>query len=193
MANSKRRCKHCKTYVTDWLQLPVGTFCNAEHAIEWTRTKDAQERARKVARAAQKREIADARDRIASRGELTKKAQAAFNAYIRARDKDLPCISCGRHHQGQYHAGHYMSTGAHPELRFDPLNVHKQCAPCNNHLSGNLVNYRINLIAKIGIEQVQWLEGPHDPRKYTMDDLRAIAKDYRAATREIMRQYSAKP
>ena len=65
----------------------------------------------------------DAIRRIAlkSRSELVREAQQAVNVYIRKRDKDLPCVSCGRWHEGQWHAGHYMSTGARPDLRFDEI------------------------------------------------------------------------
>ena len=108
-----------------------------------------------------------------------KRAQSAFNDYIRERDKDLPCISCGRYHQGQYHAGHYRTVGSNPELRFSELNCHKQCAPCNNHKSGNIVEYRINLKMRIGPEKLAWLEGPHEAQKYTIDDLKEIARLYR--------------
>ena len=115
-------------------------------------------------------------------------AQAAFNKWIRLRDAHLPCISCGRHHQGQYHAGHYRTVGANPELRFEPLNVHKQCAPCNNHKSGNIVEYRINLVSRIGQDAVDWLEGPHEPKRYTVDQLREIKREYTRKAREIERK-----
>jgi hypothetical protein len=121
-----------------------------------------------------------AKDKIKSRSDWLKEAQVAFNAWIRERDKDLPCISCQRHHKGQYHAGHYRSVGACPELRFEPLNVHKQCSACNNYKSGNILEYRLNLIAKIGQEKVDWIEGKHDPVKYTVEDLREIRDRYRA-------------
>jgi hypothetical protein len=124
-------------------------------------------------------ELRKRREAIKPRAKWMREAQAAFNAWIRQRDKDLPCISCGRHHQGQWHAGHYLSTGARPELRFDERNVHKQCSACNTHLSGNLVLFRAGLIAKLGLESVEWLEGPHEPRKYTIEDLRQIRDDYR--------------
>lgn len=82
-----------------------------------------------------------------------------FNQFIRLRDKDLPCISCGRYHQEQWHAGHYRSVGACPELRFDEMNVHKQCSVCNNYKSGNLTEYRLNLIRKIGEKKLNaWIE-----------------------------------
>lgn len=114
-----------------------------------------------------------------------KLAQQAFSAYIRERDANLPCISCQRNHSGQYHAGHYLSRGAHPALRFDEDNCHKQCAPCNNHLSGNIASYRINLIKKIGVERVERLEGPHEPAKYTLEDLIDVKEKYKRMTKEL--------
>ena len=112
-------------------------------------------------------------------------AQAAFNAFIRERDKDLPCISCQRHHTGQYHAGHYLSRGAHPELAFNEFNNHKQCSACNNYLSGNLLNYRFNLIKKIGLEKVEWLEGSHENVKMSALELWELQKTYKQRLKDL--------
>ncbi|MBB0618613.1 recombination protein NinG, partial [Escherichia coli] len=98
--------------------------------------------ARKAIADRNRREIKVRKERLKSRADHLREAQQAFNEFIRLRDADHPCISCGRHHEGQYHAGHYRTVAASPELRFEPLNVHKQCAPCNNHKSGDIVNYR---------------------------------------------------
>lgn len=141
--------------------------------------------ARKAIDQLERREIKARKERLKSRAGHLKDAQAAVNEYVRLRDKDLPCISCGRHHQGQYHAGHYRTVAGFPELRFELLNIHKQCAPCNNHKSGDIVNYRINLVAKIGAEAVEWLEGPHEPQKLTVDEIKAITAKYRAMVREL--------
>jgi hypothetical protein len=110
----------------------------------------------------------------------TKQAQVAFNAWIRERDKHLPCISCNRFHAGKWNAGHYLSTGARPELRFDESNVHRQCEPCNTNLSGNLILYRVELISRIGQQAVDLLEGPQLAKRYRADGLKAIRDDYRA-------------
>lgn len=126
-----------------------------------------------------RKEIKKQREKLKTRSEWLKEAQASFNAFIRERDKDLVCISCGRAHQGQWHAGHYRSVGAAPELRFEELNVHKQCAPCNNHRAGNVIEYRINLIKRIGIEKVEWLEGPQSAKKYTIEEAKNIKEMYK--------------
>jgi hypothetical protein len=124
--------------------------------------------------------LRERREAAKPRGKWLQEAQAAFNAYIRKRDEAMPCISCGRFHEGQWHAGHYLSTGARPELRFDEQNCHKQCQPCNTHLHGNLVMYRAELIRRIGLAKVEKLEGPHQLCKWTVTDLKAIRDDYRA-------------
>ena len=119
------------------------------------------------------------------RSHQLKLAQKAFNKFIRLRDKDDPCISCGRHHKGQYHAGHYRSVGSAPHLRFNELNVSKQCSACNNHLSGNIAQYRIGLINKIGIENVEWLESNNDAKKYSIEEIIEIKKKYLKLCREL--------
>ena len=144
-----------------------------------------KDKARKAIAQIERHAIKLAKERIKSRADYLKEAQQAFNAYIRERDALLPCVSCGRHHEGQYHAGHYRTVGANPELRFEPLNVWKQCAPCNNHKSGDIVNYRIELVRRIGPEKVEWLEGPHNAKKYTIEQLQEIKVHYRALVRQM--------
>ena len=125
------------------------------------------------------------KEKIKTKAQWAKETQAAFNKFIRLRDAQEPCISCGRHHQGQYHAGHYKSVGATPELRFDENNCHKQCAPCNNHLSGNIANYRPRMLEKIGQEEMDRIEGVQKLNKYSIDDLKEIKKTYNAKAREL--------
>jgi len=136
----------------------------------------------KVARAEHKKQ----KDSIKTRAEHLKEAQAIFNSFIRERDKSEPCISCGTQKTSiQYHAGHYRTVGAHPELRFNELNCHKQCSACNNHKSGNIVEYRINLVKKIGQENIEKLEGHHEPKKYTIEEIKQIKADYRLKLKNL--------
>lgn len=179
-ARKKKKCPECKD-----LYLPVRSFqpcCNEFKCQMAYLAKDKEKKIAKGLKIAQKAERKDIRERkkkLQPRSYWIKKAQAAFNKYVRIRDEREPCISCGRHHDGQYHAGHYLTTGASPELRYHPFNCAKQCAPCNNHLSGNIVHYRPNLIKKIGENSVNWLEGPHQPQKWTVEDLQEIEQFYK--------------
>lgn len=160
--------------------------CSPACAIAHAATnKPNQEKARKSLAEIGRKEIRAAKERVKTRGDHAREAQQAFNEWIRLRDAALPCVSCGRHHDGQYHAGHYRTVGANPELRFEPLNVHKQCAPCNNHKSGDIVNYRIELVKRIGADMVEWLEGPHKARKYTIEEIKAIKAEYKAKIKEL--------
>ena len=118
------------------------------------------------------------------RSKWLQEAQAAFNAWVRARDEKLPCISCGTFN-GKRNACHYLSVGARPELRFDAQNVHAGCERCNTFLHGNLIMYRLGLLERIGRAAVESLEGPHESKKYTIDDLRQIRDEYRKATKEL--------
>ena len=147
-----------------------------------------QEKARKSLAELGRKEIRAAKERIKPKGQYMKEAQTAFNAWVRERDAALRCISCGRHHQGKYDAGHYRTVGSNPALRFEPLNCHRQCSPCNTHKSGDIVNYRIELVKRIGADKVDWLEGPHDPKRYTIEDLKTIKADYLAKTKELKRE-----
>ena len=144
--------------------------------------------ATRLVKAAKKEEAERTKARkaaIKSRAAWAREAQAAFNAWVRARDAGMPCISCQRHHTGQYHAGHYLSRGARPELAYEPDNCHKQCAPCNTHLSGNVALYRVNLIKLIGLDRVEWLEGPHPAKHYSIEDLKDIKETYKRKLKEI--------
>lgn len=139
----------------------------------------------KVRQKREKCETKALKAKLKTRSQWMKEAQSVFNQFIRLRDKDAPCISCQRHHAGQYHAGHYRTVGAMPQLRFSEYNTNKQCSACNNYLSGNIVEYRINLINKIGLERVEWLEGKHEPVKYTIADIMQIKEIYKRKLKEL--------
>lgn len=171
----QKTCKACGTKFKP--HLSTQKACSVRCALDLAPAN--LDRARKAIEQREKATTKARRERLKSKADYMREAQVAFNAYIRARDAELPCVSCGRHHEGQYHAGHYRTVGANPELRFEPLNVWKQCAPCNNHKSGDIVNYRIELVKRIGAEKVEWLEGPHEPKRYTIEDLQAIKAEYR--------------
>ena len=170
----KKTCKVCRTKFDPVrpFQVACSIDCSIKHAQAIRGKVEAK------IKQAEAKEHKEAKAKAKTRQQWLKEAQTAFNAWIRKRDEHQPCISCGRHHQGQYHAGHYRTTKAAPELRFDEFNVHKQCSVCNNHLSGNIVEYRLGLIKRIGVVAVEWLEGKHESKKYTIDDLKDIKADY---------------
>jgi len=187
MANSKRKCPHCGSYnrVDDGVLINNRLFCSFDHATAYA--ADNRLKGKAVLEKQHRKEAKEKKEKLKSRADHLKEAQQAFNAYIRARDEKLPCISCGRHHQGQYHAGHYLTVGAHPEMRFDEKNCHKQCSACNLHLSGNIINYRKNLILRYGEEIVDYLESHHPQTKLTIEDIKEIKIKYKNLKKEILK------
>lgn len=134
----------------------------------------ADEKARKL-----KRERQEGLQKLKRRADYFKEAQTALNRWIReVRDAGKPCISCGRHHQGQNHAGHFLSRGSHPHLALVEANIALQCMPCNVHLSGNQLAFRRGLIERIGVLAVELLESDTTPRKYSIEELQAMKADY---------------
>jgi hypothetical protein len=146
--------------------------CAAEYAKQQRQKAELKElRARKLA--------------IKPRSAWLKEAQAAFNAYIRERDKAQPCICCGQPLTaeavgGGYDCGHYRSIGSAPHLRFDERNAHGQRKVCNRWGAGRAVDYRIGLVARIGLAELEALEADNQARKYSVDDLKKIRDFYRA-------------
>jgi len=155
-------------------------------------------KARKALADIERKDIKVRKEKLKSRADHLREAQAAVNEYVRLRDAHLPCISCDSTPNdndlmtgSRWDAGHYRSVGACPELRFEPLNIHRQCVKCNRNLSGNAVEYRIRLVQRIGEEKVSWLEGLHAPCKYTVEEIKAIKTKYRAMSKELKRGEAA--
>lgn len=174
-----KKCKACGELFTP--------FQTTQQACSVTCAMDiAKEKADKEYR----KETRIRKEKLKTRSQWMKECQVAFNAYIRKRDEKEPCICCGRTGNdrdlmtgSRWDAGHYRSVGSCPELRFHPMNCHKQLVYCNRDRSGNVVDYRIRLREKIGDKMLEWLEGPHEPQKWSVDDLREIKAYYREQTK----------
>lgn len=181
----RKNCPHCRG------KLETGQRIHQACIDPWLEAQQAKkERAdAKAARMAAKVERASIKARkeaIKTLADLKREAQQALNRWIvHVRDKDRPCISCGRHHQGQWHAGHYLSRGAAPQHALNPLNVWKQCAPCNTYLHGNQAAYRASLVLEIGQAAVEALEQDNAPRKWTREELVAIRDEYRKRLKNL--------
>lgn len=195
---TRRKCKVC----SEWFHpaYPNVVWCCPEHgaiyAIELRTKEKVKAEAKRIkakheAEKADRQRLAEKKQQVKPLSYFIKQAQQAFNDFIRYRDRNLPCISCDRYHEGQYHAGHFRTTGANPELRFDEDNCHKQCAPCNNHLSGNLIAYRPALIAKIGQARFDALMGPHELPKWKREDYIRIRDEYRAKLKAMKQEEAA--
>lgn len=185
----KRKCAVCRSEFEprNMMHKVCGSDCAAVHAAKVAAAQKAK--AQRQERAADKAR----REGLKTYPQLIREAQAAFNAYIRLRDAALPCICCGKRFDdksltgGNVHAGHYRSTGSAPHLRYNEDNVHLQNAHCNLHGAGRAVDYRIGLIARIGLARVEALESDNAPRKWTHEELRELKAHYLRKVREMKR------
>lgn len=164
--------------------------CSPKCALATVEVQKAKEK--KSLAQAGRREIKVRKEALKTRGDHMREAQQAFNEFIRTRDQAAGhlCISSGKPLDwsgNAVDAGHYRSVGSAPHLRFDERNCHAQSKQDNRFLSGNAVDYRIGLIARIGQEAVDALEADQSVRKYTVDEIKAIKVEYRAKTRELKR------
>jgi hypothetical protein len=169
-----KKCKQCR--LTFQPTKPLQYVCGYECAIAY---------ANKLASKNFNQDIRRRKLASKTKPQWLREAQAVFNKWIRMRDGNHPCISCNKPDTGKRDAGHYRSIGSAPHLRFVELNCHSQCVKCNQHLSGNLINYRAGLVARIGIDKVEQLEADQEAKHYTIDDIIAIKKHYQAKVKEL--------
>jgi len=182
-------CKVCRQDFTP--TKPMQRVCSGDCAISLA--VSTRGKAEKVAKVKERKEDKAKRESMKTRADYIKEAQKAFNLYVRTRDAKKPCICCGKPLAveavgGGFDCGHYRSVGSAPHLRFDERNVHGQTKQCNRWGAGRAVDYRLGLIARIGLEAVEALEADQAPRKYTIEELQAIKKHYAALAREIKAQ-----
>lgn len=184
-----KTCKACKCKFTPVRQMQCvcnNWQCAAAHAENLRIKREASE-AKRVRQQTKEKLV-----KLKPLSEWLREVQRHCNLYVRLRDFNEPCISCGRYHQGQYHAGHYRTTKAAPHLRFNLDNIHKQCQPCNAHLSGNIVEYRTKLIAKIGILRVEAIENNNEIHRYTIEEAKELLSMFRSMCRDLEREQNRK-
>ena len=141
-----KKCKVCKESFTP--DKPLQVVCSYLCGLYYSRGIISKKK---------KLQKAELKEKLKTKGEYLKELQAIFNKYIRLRDKDELCISCGIKITGLSHASHFFSVGSTPGLRFDENNVHASCEKCNLHLHGNQFEYSIRLPDKIGQENFNQL------------------------------------
>ena len=142
-------------------------------------------KAKKVVAFSQKKEATkikkETRFELLSYPKRVQEARRVFQKWIRERDKDLPCVSCGNPFAEDYHAGHFKKAEVYSQLIFNEDNVHKQCVKCNVFLGGNEANYRVELVKRIGENAVKELEQatPNKVYRYSNEELKNIINTYK--------------
>lgn len=192
---SKRKCAGCKErkeVTSDTIINGIQFFCSNNCRVNYGIANSSKLAGKAKAEREAKRRKKDKKklESMKTAGQYIKEAQVAVNKYIRLRDRNKPCVSCGNsqaHKIGltghRYDAGHYRSRGSAGHLRFNLLNIHKQCVRCNREMSGNLVEYRKELIKRIGLDRVEVLECDNSIRSFDIDYLKRIKKIFNKRAR----------
>lgn len=177
MKLKEKKCRVCEVKFMPLrsLQICCNYHCSLIYAKELNEKKEKKDW--------QKRK-ATLKKELLSLSDWLKLAQQVFNKYIRERDKNQLCISCGNQINGVKHASHFLSSGGHSNVRFHEDNVWVSCYKCNVMLSGNQIEYRKRLIQKIGLERVEWLENNGSiVKKWTVEELKEIIEKYKKLTK----------
>ncbi|EHS3159903.1 TPA: recombination protein NinG [Escherichia coli] len=198
----RRKCanKECRQWfnpVRD-TQTVCGYECASAVGKEQTRKarEAAQRKESAKQRATEKKERAAWRQRKAAVKPLKHwidLTQRAFNDWRREMllAAGHGCISCGTKTAFAWHAGHYRTTAAAPQLRFNLDNIWLQCSACNVHKSGNIEAYRAALVERYGEELVLALENNNAPHRWTIEELKEIRLTTLADLRALKKQEAA--
>ncbi len=187
-----KSCKFCKkkSEVKSGIMVNLSFFCNfkcaSQHGIKLSLESKRRSEAKKEK---EERKLLKLRkEAIKPKLKWLSELQSLVNKYVRMRDKYDRCISCDKDKNwvGQWHAGHYFSRGHSSALRFNLLNIHKQCSVCNNHLSGNIGEYTPRLINKIGEDKFNLLvEHKSDIANYDVEWIKRAIKITRKAIKRL--------
>lgn len=161
--------------------------CSPACALAMAKDPKLQKVAAKAITKQAREDLKERREKLKTRPEYAKEAQAAINRYVRLRDAHLGCVSCDKpaSWQGQWHCSHFRSVGAAPHLRFNLWNMNKSCSACNNFLSGNIMAYRPALIEKIGQAKVDWLECNSDIVRHDIPYLKRVKAIFSKKSRRL--------
>ena len=200
MQTKTRRCSSCRKKVPadSIYQSNLRAFCSQECLMQYVRSPKGEKTRQKAIQS----DLKQRKAKLKTKGQWMKEAQAAFNAYVRARDRirDYRCISCEKYLNyekvgGEVDAGHYLSRGSEAGhfLKFHLWNVHSQCVVCNRFQQGASAGYRVGLIWRIGHEKVEWLEN-HDHRvDYSLDYLKRIKTIFTKKRKIILARFRNNP
>lgn len=158
-----KSCKVCGTEFKPFktTQKVCGWKCAAVEGKEVAKKKEAKDWQKR------KKTI---KESLETRTQKINKTRIVFQKWVRLRDKDLPCISCGINY-GKFDAGHYLKAELYTGLIFDENNIAKQCYQCNKPLGGAQAEFRIGLVNRIGESGVKALEARKDAlRTYQWSD-----------------------
>jgi hypothetical protein len=170
------KCKVCKKEFTQFNS--TISVCGYQCAIEWGKLHPKKTSIKRV----NSQLKSEAKEKLETYSQKVNKAKVIFQKWIRERDKNEPCISCGTLTANEWHASHFKKAETYSGVIFNEINVWKSCKKCNVFLNGNELNYRERLVKKIGLDDVIALEDLANEtrtKKWTIEELQTIKTKYK--------------
>jgi hypothetical protein len=126
-----------------------------------------------------KKDLSVRKKELLTKGDYIKILQQLVNRFVRNRDRNY-CISCDKPINGKVDAGHLFSVGNYPSVRFDLRNINSQCISCNQFNGGSILEYRENLIKKIGQKEFDDLDKlAHQNRIFGIEEIKEMIEVYK--------------
>jgi len=178
-----KKCKDCKQVFEPFkIAQPRCVQCAISKGRDYAakRLKKEENELRKKARA----DLLQRKEKIKPLSKWAAEAQVIFNRFIRLRDAGRGCISCGNMQANEYHAGHFFTTKARPDLRFNEDNTNLQCGQCNFFESGNISKYRVKIVDRIGQKRLDDLDIRIEI-PVSVDYYKSIKEKYKAKIKEL--------
>ena len=168
-----KKCKYCKNQFLPYTSLQQ--VCSIQCSIEYGNIK-AKRKAKKEYLEKKRRW----KEENMTRQDWIKELQRVFYQFIRLRDKNKGCVSCGATLVSRkYDAGHFYPT-TYSGLRFNEKNVHGQCVPCNRYKHSNPHEYRKRITNRISKEDLQWLDdNRHRKLSLSITEIKELIKHYK--------------
>lgn len=180
----KCKAKGCEQQFIPRNSMHVACCGSCAHFIVRAKNEQAEQRKRSDERKADRAK----REELKPLSYWADRAQKQVNRYVRLRDRGKPCISCDTEWKPNFQAGHWLTTKARPELRFNLDNIAAQCVQCNLFKSGNQQLYRVALVQRIGPERVESLEGPHALPRWRKEDYQRIEAQFKQMADELEKE-----
>ena len=171
-----KKCKNCLELFTPYrsLQMVCSAKCSFEYAIKQKEKKEQKDW--KERKKVMKKDMLTKSDYI-------KILQQLVNRFVRQRDGNY-CISCDAPINGKVDAGHLFSVGNYPSVRFDLRNINSQCIKCNQFNGGSILEYRENLIKKIGQKEFDELDKlAHQNRMFDIEEIKEMIQKFKELTK----------
>lgn len=171
-----KKCKNCLELFTPYrsLQIVCSVKCSFEYGSKLKEKKEQKDW--KERKKVMKKDMLNKSDYI-------KILQQLVNRFVRQRDGNY-CISCDAPINGKVDAGHLFSVGNYPSVRFDLRNINSQCIKCNQFNGGSILEYRENLIKKIGPKEFDELDKlAHQNRMFDIEEIKQMIQKFKELTK----------